>query len=215
MEQRSAGAISQGYCAYLVSGNSTRHLVSHASRTHLRLWPFDRTLQLTDKINLLTIVSAMPTTEQTIDWSKPQPAPLALWRLTKANVPEVRNLGIYNNRNVAGTSIPSAHAEGRALDIGLYARNPKEKYLGDQLFAGLIESASQSGIDHVIWNREIWSTTHPSLLTYTGVNPHIDHIHVAFTRDGSQKTSFPLFQQKLAILRSAREDLRRGFANIA
>jgi hypothetical protein len=151
----------------------------------------------------------------TIDWNKPQPAPRALWRLVQANVPEVRNLGIYNHRNVAGTSTPSAHAEGRALDIGLDAKKPEEKYLGDQLFEALIECASQMGIHHVIWNRDIWSAAKRGPYRYPGANPHTDHIHVAFTRDGSQKVTFPMFEFRLATLRTGLEDLRGARANIA
>jgi hypothetical protein len=43
--------------------------------------------------------------------------------------------------------------------------------------------------------------------TYTGVNPHTDHVHVAWTRAGSQKTSFPRFVLHLAELRTGLEDL--------
>jgi hypothetical protein len=54
-----------------------------------------------------------------INWKKAQPAPFVLWHWVAVSFPVTRNLGIYSNRNVAGTNTPSAHAEGRALDIGL------------------------------------------------------------------------------------------------
>jgi hypothetical protein len=149
------------------------------------------------------------------NWNQPQPAPKALWALIHANFPQPRFLGIYNRRNVAGTSTPSAHAEGRALDIGLLVSRPDEKALGDQLFDLLIRNAAELGLDHVIWNRRIWSSARGGPRPYTGVSPHTDHIHVAFTRDGSQQTDFPLTRLGIAILRTGYEDLARAHANIA
>src|SRR3954451_10847152 len=95
-----------------------------------------------------------------INWNQPQPAPRALWSLVHPNFPYTRFLGIYNRRNVAGTNTPSAHAEGRALDIGLFVSEPVEKMLGDALFNLFIKNAAELGLDHVIWNRQIWSTAH-------------------------------------------------------
>jgi hypothetical protein len=149
------------------------------------------------------------------NWNQPQPAPKALWALVHTNFPQTRFLGIYNRRNVAGTNTPSAHAEGRALDIGLLVTRPDEKELGDQLFALLIRNAQELGLDHVIWNRQIWSTTRGGPRHYTGVHDHTDHIHVAFTRAGSQQTVFPRTMLDIAILRTGLEDLARANSNIA
>lgn len=128
-----------------------------------------------------------------INWHKSQPAPKDAIRFIHANFPQVRNLGIYVCRNVKGTSVKSSHAEGRALDIGLRADSPAESLIGDQLFKAIIHSASKSGIDNVIWNRQIWSVAHPSIRPFVGNypgggprNPHTDHIHVEWTRGGSQ-----------------------------
>ena len=150
-----------------------------------------------------------------INWNQPQPAPRALWAMVHANFPQTRFLGIYNRRNVAGTSVPSAHAEGRALDIGLLATQPNEKFLGDQLFQMFIQNAAELGLDHVIWNRQIWSNQRGGPRPYTGVSPHTDHVHVAFTRDGSQRTSFPRTALDIAILRTGMEELARANRNIA
>src|SRR5262249_24654347 len=149
------------------------------------------------------------------NWNQPQPAPRALWALVHSNFPQTRFLGIYNRRNVAGTNTPSAHAEGRALDIGLLATQPGEKALADQLFDLLIQNAAELGLDHVIWNRQIWSTARGGPRPYTGVSPHTDHIHVAFTREGSQRTTFPRTMLDIAILRTGYEDLARANSNIA
>ena len=148
-------------------------------------------------------------------WNGPQPAPKAVWTLVHNQFPVARFQGIYNNRNVAGTNTPSAHAEGRALDIGLFVSRPAEKELGDQLFAIFIGDAAELGVWHVIWNRRIWSTTKGGPRAYTGSNPHTDHVHVAWTRAGSQRTSFPKFVLRLAQLRTGLEELASSRSNIA
>jgi hypothetical protein len=149
-----------------------------------------------------------------IDWNKPQPAPQALWSLVHANFPYTRFLGIYNRRNVAGTNTPSAHAEGRALDIGVLVSEPGEKMLGDELFKLFIKDAAELGLDHVIWNRQIWSTEHGGPRPYHGHSPHTDHVHVAFTTDGSQRTTFPRTMLDIAILRTGIEELAQTQRNI-
>jgi hypothetical protein len=112
------------------------------------------------------------------DWNRPQPAPRALWDFIHANFPTVRNLlGIYNNRMVAGTNIPSHHAEGRALDLGLRAWIPTEKWLGDELFKIFVGDVNPRDVDEVIWNRQIWSAQRPYVHVHHGANPHIDLIH--------------------------------------
>ena len=149
------------------------------------------------------------------NWNQPQPAPRAVWTLVHANFPQTRFMGIYSRRNVAGTNTPSAHAEGRALDIGLEVARPQENVLGDQLFDLLIRNSAELGLDHVIWNRQIWSTARGGPRPYTGVSPHTDHIHLAFTRDGSQRTTFPRTTLAVAILRTGYDDLNRAYRSMA
>ena len=148
-------------------------------------------------------------------WDSAQPGPRALWSLVHSQFPQTRNLGIYNKRNVAGTNTPSAHAEGRALDIGLLVARPSEKVLGDQLFTLLINNAAELGLDHIIWNRKIWSAQHPTIRQYVGHSPHTDHIHVAFTREGSQQVTFGRTTMEIATLRSGLEDLTQAESDMA
>jgi hypothetical protein len=143
-----------------------------------------------------------------VDWGRAQPAPKSMWSLVGANFPFARNLGIYNNRNVAGTSTPSAHAEGRALDIGLLVNVAREKTLGDRLFDIFIRDAAEIGMDHVIWDQQIWSPQRPRVRSYTGQNPHTDHIHLAWTRAGSQLTQWPTLIMHFGQLRTGMEELR-------
>jgi hypothetical protein len=142
--------------------------------------------------------------------------------MIRANFPQVTNLGIYVCRNVKGTSTKSAHAQGRALDIGINANKPEEKVVGDALFHALIRSAQKSGIDNVIWNHEIWSVSkggpRPWIGNYSNgapKNPHTDHIHVEWTHDGSQLERLNFLELEIAILRTGFEDLSRAFQRLA
>jgi hypothetical protein len=97
---------------------------------------------------------------------------------------------------------PSAHAEGRALDIYLSAFVPAEKRLGDGLFDLFRRNPHALGVDHVIWNRRIWSSDKGGPRPYTNAanGPHTNHVHVAFTREGSQVQP-PALQTLAAALR--------------
>jgi flagellar protein FlgJ len=148
-----------------------------------------------------------------IDWHRAQPLPAALARYLKVNFLQISATGIYNDRYVAGTNKKSAHAEGRALDIHLHVKHPDEKLIADRLYRIFIEVAFETGIDNVIWNRNIWSRAkgeHP----YHGQNPHTDHIHVEFTKPGSQLLVWHLLELKVAQLRTGLEELSRAQANI-
>ena len=149
-----------------------------------------------------------------INWHQSQPAPKSAIRLIHANFPQVRNLGIYVCRDVRGTHTRSSHAEGRALDIGLRADLPAERLIGDQLFHAIIASATRSGIDNVIWNRQIWSVAHPAIRPFVGNypgggprNPHTDHIHVEWTRHGSQSERLRFLELQVSIVRQGIEEL--------
>ena len=109
----------------------------------------------------------------------------------------------------------NGHVEGRALDIGLLISDPNEKAIGDGLFDILVNRSHELGIDHIIWNGLIWSPTRGGPRRYTGHNPHVDHIHVAFTRDGSQRSQFPLTMFDICVLRQGLEEVAQGRARIA
>lgn len=151
-----------------------------------------------------------------INWKGEQPLPSTLAKRLKVNFPQITQTGIYNDRNVAGTSKKSSHAEGRALDIHLNVLVHDQKILGDQLFKVLIRKASVMGIDNVIWNREIWSQARGGPRKYEGKNSHTDHIHVEFTRDGSQNINLiNEIDVDIATIRTGMEDLMHGRENIA
>ena len=142
--------------------------------------------------------------------------------MIQANFPHVKNLGIYVCRNVKGTVTKSAHAQGRALDIGINANRYEEKPIGDGLFHALIRAAHKSGIDNIIWNRQIWSRTKGGPRPFVGnygsgapKNPHTDPSHVEWTHDGSQLERLNFLELQIAILRTGFEDLSKSFQRMA
>jgi hypothetical protein len=150
-----------------------------------------------------------------VNWKGPQPAPKYLGHLLQANFPQIKQIGIYNDRYIAGTTKKSAHAEGRAIDIHLNARDPEQHGLGDQLVLALTRNARSLGIDNVIWNHQIWGVTYAGPKRYSGLNPHTDHIHGEFTREGSQQWVLNSINIDVAVIRSGLEDLHRGRQNLA
>ena len=92
-------------------------------------------------------------------------------------------------------------------------RLPDEKLIADQLFRIFIVSAYDTGIDNVIWNRRIWSRARGEH-DYHGENAHTDHIHVEFTRPGSQLSFWHMLDLRIAQLRTGLEELSRAQANI-
>jgi hypothetical protein len=103
-----------------------------------------------------------------------------------AHFEECEDAGIYNCRNARGTSTPSIHSDGRAWDAhfdqpGRGLRNPK----GDLLANWCVENHVRFNIQCVIWNRRIWSSTRNYWRTYSGVNPHLDHVHIEQNWDGA------------------------------
>lgn len=148
------------------------------------------------------------------NWKGPQPGLIALRHLIYANLAMIHRMGIYEDRFIAGTAIKSHHAEGRALDIYLSVSVDEQKDLGDQLTSAFMDCARAVGIDEVIWNRQVWTAKHPSLQPYHGKKPHTDHVHVGFTRQGSQRTSFGPLASRLAQIRTGMQDAFRANANV-
>lgn len=90
-----------------------------------------------------------------------------------------RNLGIYNCRSVRGAPTLSMHGEGRAGDHGCPVGAAWMQAWCDLL----IRFSAELGIQCVIYNRRIWSSSYASSgwRPYTGVVPHTDHAHVEQT----------------------------------
>jgi len=83
-----------------------------------------------------------------------------------------RSLGIYNCRNVAGSSRRSSHAEGRAYDHQWF-----DRVSGFKIADTLVANCGDLGVQRVIWWRRIW-TWGEGWDDYGGESPHTDHLHV-------------------------------------
>lgn len=121
--------------------------------------------------------------------SRNSPMVLYLRRWLPRYFPMLRNRRGRHPSGVGGLAARGRyHPTGRAADIFLEASLPQEKQIGDLLFQLFINDAGPLGVDHVIWNRQIWSTQRGGPRQYTGASPHTNHIHVFFTKAGASQT---------------------------
>lgn len=108
-----------------------------------------------------------------------------------------KNLGIYNNRTVAGSSTTSLHAEGRACDLGV---DPHGAQWGTELAEQLRLNSAELGVQCLIWNGRIWSGAYPDAgwRVYRGRAAHVDHIHLELTRAAAASLTVQKIQAVLA-----------------
>lgn len=92
-----------------------------------------------------------------------------------------RDGGIYNCRNIAGSNSPSVHGEGRAGDTMLPSQTG-ETLQGQQAVDALLRLAVPLQIQAIIHGRRIWTCDRPYWRTYTGRDPHWNHVHWEQTR---------------------------------
>lgn len=102
------------------------------------------------------------------------------------------SLGICNCRPVRGGSTYSHHAACRAFDLGvpLLPGGKPNTELGDAVVRLLLPHCKRLGIDHIIWNRQIWSASSPNGRYYGGVHPHYDHIHIGLNANAGAKLNY-------------------------
>ena len=67
------------------------------------------------------------------------------------------------------------HPSGLALDF-----MTSSAATGTALAQFVIDNAAALGVDYIIWNRRSWNSKRKTWVTYTGSNPHTDHVHVTF-----------------------------------
>ena len=93
-------------------------------------------------------------------------------------------VGGYNNAPGGG-----AHIEGRAADIYVNSSPDDERPIGDGFFKIFSQHALELGVETVTWHVHIWNReVHdlPGTSRPYARGDHDDHVHVAFTREGSQ-----------------------------
>jgi len=99
-----------------------------------------------------------------------------------AAFPQTSSIGVYSCRVIAGTNSMSLHGVGRALDIMIPTiSGDADNGSGDPIAAWLMEHAGQFGLQGIIWDRMMWTTSRRAgqrlRALDPGVNQHVDHIH--------------------------------------
>lgn len=108
--------------------------------------------------------------------------------------PQVTYIGGYSCRKIANSNQMSVHATGRALDLMLPtdSSQPRDESadndLGDALANWLLENADELGIQLIIWDNMIWSSSRSPgerFRVYTNEHKHHDHIHMELNPAGA------------------------------
>lgn len=114
----------------------------------------------------------------------------SLSRVIKNKWSLIQTIGGYSCRaNTADPSQLSVHAVGRALDIMVNANTTAGLKAGNEIRNFLISNAEALGTQRVIWDRHIWSANVDGWRSYTGPNPHTDHIHAEINLEASRNAS--------------------------
>lgn len=134
-----------------------------------------------------------------INWKRNQPVIHHLRNILPKHFPIFLTIGLAKHSSGIGGYVArerrqggiSAHSSGCAADIFLLASNPVHKMLGDALMDLFGRHRVAFGVDHVIWNGRIRSSASPNGRAIIPANDrigmHRNHVHVAFTEDGSQR----------------------------
>lgn len=118
-----------------------------------------------------------------------KPDALRVLRCTARGWPQVTTYyGVGSRPNV------SDHPGGRAVDIMIpdYTA-PGAAALGDEISRWLLANRKNLGVKYVIWNRKIWSEVRAGegWRPYSGISPHIDHVHVSTYGDSAGADVLP------------------------
>lgn len=114
--------------------------------------------------------------------------------------PFASSMGIFNCRTTRGSTSLSHHAEGRAVDIGIptITSTKADAEKGMQVAEALGSNGKRLGLDHLIYNRRIWSARSPGGREYTGAHPHYDHIHAGLTRQSAANLTYATLESVIA-----------------
>jgi hypothetical protein len=118
---------------------------------------------------------------------------LMKWHLDTNGHQGATNLGIYNCRNVSGSTTLSVHAEGRACDLGTPVQNDWSPRVAEFLRVNSLKLQIQA----VIHRRKVWSAKQPyaGWRDYDDDDPHTNHIHAELTPLGASSLSVPLINR--------------------
>ncbi|WP_157240258.1 peptidoglycan-binding domain-containing protein [Catenuloplanes japonicus] len=125
-----------------------------------------------------------------------KPGVIGFRELALRQYPSTGDSGIV--RSCTGDTEVTEHKEGRAWDWTINAGNTADHARADELLAWLLATDSRGnqhanarrlGIMYIIFDHRIWGSYQAGdgWRTYTGSNPHTDHVHFSFSRAGAAK----------------------------
>ena len=125
-----------------------------------------------------------------------KPGVLGFRELVLRTYPSTGDSGIV--RSCAGDSEVTEHKEGRAWDWTIDAADGADRARADELLAWLLATdghgnrhanARRLGVMYIIFDHRIWGAYQAGdgWRAYAGANPHTDHVHISFSRDGAQR----------------------------
>ncbi len=152
----------------------------------------------------------------------PQPGTVYLHDMVLAGAGG-RHLGYTNC-----TEASSYHRESRAWDWGMNASNSYEAARVNEVLTWLLATdergnahanARRLGIGEIIWNRRIihlWSsTTNKNWESYSGSNPHTDHVHFSMSWAGARKETGFFASRNATPLFALSDSLNSSVATLA
>jgi hypothetical protein len=138
----------------------------------------------------------------------PQPGATAMMSYFLECTPTAINMGIYNCRNIDGSSNRSLHSCGRACDLGCRT-TPEAHRSMYEFLARIAPNAKRLGIQLVIFDRRFWSTrTKPEGAKYEGRHPHRDHIHLELNERAAKQLTLATLRSVLGERTRSSQDAR-------
>lgn len=127
----------------------------------------------------------------------PASGALALLAWLLETYPQGKSQGIFNCRDVRGSTSLSIHACGRAVDFWLPYVNGNANPIGHDIVRRVGEHGKRLGVQTAIFARQIWSARSPAGRAYTGVHPHNDHIHWELTPTAADRLTLATLRHVL------------------
>lgn len=106
------------------------------------------------------------------------PGAESLGKVIKEKWSLVSSVGGYVCRQNTASPGTSIHGLGRAMDVMIDSTNPLGLAQGNEIRNWVINNSTQLGVQRVIWNRYSWSANKDGWNSYSGPNPHTDHLHI-------------------------------------
>ena len=147
---------------------------------------------------LAAVLKAVDDTQDAEPFAEREP-PVSCDPTPKAGVIQFRNYVVNRFGGLKGwitrpceKGSASHHHEGRAWDwMGVAPGDENVSSFFSWLLSNEAEMFRRAGLQYVIWNRKIFTSSNPQWVEYRGADPHTNHVHVSFSWSGANaKTSF-------------------------